>query len=126
MKDATVLIVEDNALNAELLRDILRYKGYRTVESTTAIEGLALAKALLPDLVLMDVRLPDMSGIEAVARLRADPAIRHIPVIAVTASAMKGDVDTIMAAGFDAFEAKPFSLMPFLERVAAILNGDRP
>lgn len=123
MKQTTVLIVEDNALNAELLRDLLRYKGYRTLESATAADGLRLVRETFPDLVLMDVRLPDMSGIEAVGRLRADPAVDHIPVVAVTASAMKGDVEAIMAAGFDAFVAKPFSLKPFLEKVAAILEG---
>lgn len=125
MSAPILLIVEDNPLNAELLRDILRYRGYRTLESTTAAEGLRIARECLPDLVLMDVRLPDMSGVEAVGRLRADPALRHIPVIAVTASAMKGDVESIMAAGFDAFEAKPFSLKPFLEKVAAILERVR-
>lgn len=125
MRQPTVLIVEDNSLNAELLRDILGCCGYRILESTTATDGLRLARECLPDLVLMDVRLPDMSGTEAVGCLRADPLLRHIPVVAVTASAMKGDIEAIMAAGFDAFEAKPFSLMPFLDKVAAILHRER-
>lgn len=122
MNPSTILIVEDNALNAELLRDLLHFKGYRTAESATGAGGLRLAAEVLPDLILMDVRLPDMSGVEAIGHLRADPALRHIPVIAVTASAMKGDVEALMAAGFDAFVAKPFSLKPFLEKVAAILE----
>lgn len=123
MNETTILVIEDNALNAELLRDLLHYKGYRTAESTTATEGLRLAREQLPDLVLMDVRLPDMSGIDAVGRLRADPVLKHIPVMAVTASAMKDEVETIMAAGFDGFVAKPFSLKPFLDKVAALLAG---
>jgi two-component system cell cycle response regulator DivK len=123
MNGPLVLIVEDNALNAELLRDILQQRGYRTAEATTAGEGMRLYATLQPDIVLMDVQLPDMSGIEAVGQMRQSPAARHVPMVAVTASAMKSDVEAIMGAGFDAFVAKPISIRSFLDQVESLLRN---
>jgi two-component system cell cycle response regulator DivK len=124
MANELILIVEDNEKNRRLVRDVLQFKGYRIVESETAEEGLRLARESRPDLVLMDIQLPGMSGIEALGELRADPATRGIPVIAVTASAMTHDRQKIMASGFDGYQAKPINVKGFLEAVREML--DRP
>ncbi len=119
-----ILIVEDNEKNRKLERDILQFHGYRTVEADTAEEGIRLAQATPPALVLMDIQLPGMNGIEALHHLRADPRTRAIPVIAVTASAMTHDRQKIMAAGFDGYQPKPIEVTQF---VAAVRNAvDRP
>ena len=120
-----VLIVEDNEKNLKLVRDVLRVKGYETIEATTGEDGLALAASRKPDLVLMDIQLPGMSGIEALTALRADPATAHIPVIAVTASVMQQDRKLIMEAGFDAYLGKPLDLKEFLATVKRILETPR-
>jgi two-component system cell cycle response regulator DivK len=117
-----ILIVEDNEKNRKLVRDVLQVKGYRTVESETAEEGLELARSAGPALILMDIHLPGIDGIEALGRLRADPATRAIPVIAVTASVMTHDRQRVMAAGFDGYQAKPINVKTFLETVRAILD----
>jgi two-component system, cell cycle response regulator DivK len=117
-----VLIVEDNPHNLKLVRDLLEHAGYRTLEATTAEDGLALARAHRPDLVLMDVQLPGMDGVQALARLRADPATNGIPVVAVTAFAMKDDRARFFAAGFDGYLEKPIRVREFPRQVAEMLN----
>jgi two-component system, cell cycle response regulator DivK len=117
-----ILIVEDNPRNLKLARDILEYAGYRTLEATTAEDGLALARAHRPDLVLMDVQLPGMNGVQALERLRADPATNGIPVVAVTAFAMKDDRARFIAAGFDGYLEKPISVREFPGQVAEMLK----
>jgi two-component system, cell cycle response regulator DivK len=112
-----ILIVEDNEKNLKLLRDVLQVKGYRTLEARTASEGLRLAREELPALVLMDIQLPDLSGITALSRLRADPLTRAIPTIAVSASAMQEEQEKITASGFDGYIMKPIELKSFLEQV---------
>jgi two-component system, cell cycle response regulator DivK len=117
-----VLVVEDNPRNLKLVRDLLEHAGYRTLEATSAEDGLALARAHRPDLVLMDVQLPGMDGVQALARLRADPATNGIPVVAVTAFAMKDDRARFVAAGFDGYLEKPISVREFPGQVAEMLN----
>jgi two-component system cell cycle response regulator DivK len=118
-----ILIVEDNEKNMKLVRDVLQVKGYRTLEAGSAEDGIALARAEKPDLVLMDIQLPGMNGIEALAVLRADPATAAIPVIAVTASVMQQDRNLITQAGFDAYIGKPINLKEFLEAVRTMIEG---
>lgn len=122
MANELILIVEDNERNRKLVRDTLQYKGYRTVETETAEEGIRLAREHRPDLVLMDIQLPGMDGITALGQLRADPATRAIPVIAVTASVMQQDRQKIMAAGFDGYQGKPISVRELLETVRQLLE----
>ena len=117
MAGELILIVEDNEKNLKLLRDVLQVKGYRTLEARTAAEGLRLAREELPALVLMDIQLPDLSGITALSRLRADPLTRAIPTIAVSASAMQEEQEKITASGFDGYIMKPIELKSFLEQV---------
>jgi two-component system cell cycle response regulator DivK len=117
MADELVLIVEDNEKNRKLVRDVLRFNNYRTIETASAEEGLRLALEQRPDLILMDFRLPGMNGIEALARLRARPETRAIPVIAVTASAMTDEHRQIVAAGFDAMQTKPLRVRAFIQVV---------
>ena len=112
-----ILIIEDNAKNLKLVRDVLQFKGYTTLEATTAAEGLRLAREQLPVLVLMDILLPDFDGITALARLRADPSTRAIPVIALSASAMPDDQEKIISSGFDAYLTKPIQIKGFIELV---------
>ena len=113
----SILIVEDNEKNLKLLRDVLQVKGYRTLEARTASEGLRLAREELPALVLMDIQLPDLSGITALSRLRADPLKQAIPTIAVSSSAMQEEQEKITASGFDGYIMKPIELKSFLEQV---------
>ena len=117
MPGELILIVEDNEKNRKLERDILQFHGYRTMEADTAEEGIGLAQATPPALILMDIQLPGMNGIEALQHLRGDPRTRAIPVIAVTASAMTHDRQKIMAAGFDGYLAKPIEVTQFVATV---------
>ena len=117
-----VLIVEDNPRNLKLVRDLLEHAGHATLEAVTAEDGLALARAHGPDLVLMDVQLPGMDGVEALARLRADPATQRIPVVAVTAFAMEDERARFAAAGFDGYLEKPISVREFPGQVAELLR----
>jgi CheY-like chemotaxis protein len=117
-----ILIIEDNPRNLKLARDLLEHAGYRTLEATTAEDGLVLASAHRPDLVLMDVQLPGMDGVQALERLRADPATSGIPVVAVTAFAMKDDRARFVAAGFDGYLEKPISVREFPGQVAEMLK----
>jgi CheY-like chemotaxis protein len=122
MTGELVLIVEDDANSRMLARDVLESRGYRTLESDTAEEGLRLAAAERPELILMDIQLPGTSGIEALHRLRGDPTTRAIPVIAVTASAMAHDRGRILAEGFDAYQTKPIHVKDFLATVRETLD----
>lgn len=124
MAGELILIVEDNEKNRKLERDILQFHGYRTAEADNAEDGLRLAQSTPPALILMDIQLPRMNGIEALRLLRADDRTRAIPVIAVTASAMSQDRQKIMAAGFDGYQAKPIDVTQFVAAVREML--DRP
>jgi CheY-like chemotaxis protein len=119
---ATVLVVEDNPLNRKLVRDVLGHAGYRVLEAEDAERGIALARAERPDLVLMDVQLPGMDGVEALARLRADEATAGIPVAALTALAMKDDRERFLAAGFDGYLEKPVSVPALPAQVGALIG----
>ena len=119
---STILIVEDNPRNMKLVRDVLQVKGHTTLEATTAEDGIAIAREKVPDLVLMDIQLPGMNGIDALGVLRADPATARIPVIAVTASVMQQDRKLITEAGFDGYIGKPINLAEFLHSVNAQLT----
>jgi two-component system cell cycle response regulator DivK len=123
MAGELVLIVEDNEKNRKLERDILQFHGYRTMEAETAEDGLRLAQAKPPALVLMDIQLPGMNGIEALQHLRADARTRAIPVIAVTASVMDQDRRKILAAGFDGYQAKPIEVTQFVAAVRQAVDG---
>jgi two-component system, cell cycle response regulator DivK len=124
MAGELILVVEDNDKNRKLVRDVLTAKGYRLLEAETGEDGLRLTREQHPDLVLMDIQLPGIDGIETLRRLRADAATAAIPVVAVTASAMTHDRQKILAAGFDAYQSKPLSIRPFLDLVREVL--DRP
>jgi two-component system cell cycle response regulator DivK len=119
-----ILIVEDNEKNMKLVRDVLQVKGYTTLEAGTAEDGIRLANEHKPDLVLMDIQLPGMNGIQALGLLRADPATAKIPVIAVTASVMQQDRKLITEAGFDAYIGKPINLKEFLATVRKWLGEE--
>ena len=118
-----ILIVEDNERNLKLVRDVLQVKGYATVEAGTAEDGIRIAVERLPQLILMDIQLPGMNGIEARKVLRADPRTAHIPVVAVTASVMQQDRTLITEAGFDGYVGKPISVKEFLAAVENALKG---
>jgi two-component system cell cycle response regulator DivK len=118
-----VLIVEDNPRNMKLVRDVLQVKGYTTVEATTAEDGIVLAAEHKPDLILMDIQLPGMNGIDALKVLRGNPETDRIPVIAVTASVMQQDRKLITEAGFDGYVGKPINLAEFLKAVADAVGG---
>jgi two-component system, cell cycle response regulator DivK len=120
-----ILIVEDNPKNLKLVRDTLQVKGYRTIEAGTGEDGVELARARQPALVLMDIQLPGISGVEAFRRLRADPATQSIPVIAVTASVMAQERQKVMASGFDGFQGKPISVRELLETIRQVLDKPR-
>ena len=120
-----ILIVEDNDKNMKLVRDILRHKGHSTLEATTGEAGVQLATLHRPDLILMDIQLPGIDGIEALRRIRAQPALADVPVIAVSASVMPDDQRHIVSSGFDAFVPKPISLKPFVAVVERFLKDGR-
>jgi two-component system cell cycle response regulator DivK len=117
MAGEQILVVEDNEKNMKLFRDVLRATGYRTLEASTGGQALLLAAKHGPALVLMDIRLPDMSGVEALSCLRMDGRTAHIPVLAVTAEAMKGDRARFMQAGFDGYLSKPVDIDELLSTV---------
>jgi two-component system cell cycle response regulator DivK len=118
-----ILIVEDNAKNLKLVRDVLQAKGYETLDAGTAEDGLRLARERAPNLILMDIQLPGMSGIDAIKALRAEPATAGIPVIAITASVMVQDRKEIVSAGFDGFIEKPFNLRNFMDIIQKTLQA---
>ena len=121
MAGELILIIEDNEKNRRLVRDVLQFKGYQTIESETGEEGVELARSRQPALVLMDIQLPGIDGITALKQLRDDPATCAIRVMAVTASAMTQDRQTILAAGFDGYQSKPINVKTFLEAVQELL-----
>jgi two-component system, cell cycle response regulator DivK len=123
MAGEQILVVEDNEKNMKLLRDVLRAKGYRTLEAASAARAVELATAHAPDLVLMDIRLPDADGIETLGRLRDDRRTASIPVLAVTAQAMQGDRERFLAAGFDGYISKPIDVVALLATVDQHCNG---
>jgi two-component system cell cycle response regulator DivK len=116
-----ILIVEDQEDNRKILRDLLTSVGYELVEATTGEEGVALAETARPDLILMDIQLPGLDGYEATRRIKANPALRQIPVIAVTSYALSGDEVKAMEAGCDAYVTKPFSPRALLAKVREFL-----
>ncbi len=122
MANELILIVEDNEKNRKLCRDILQAKGYQTIESETAEEGIKLAPEKSPALILMDIQLPGMDGITAMKQLKADPQTKNIPVMAITASAMTYNRTTMLAEGFDGYQTKPISLKDFLGEVERVLR----
>ena len=121
MANQLILIIEDNEKNRKLCRDVLQVKGYRTIESETAVDGLTLVAEKAPALILMDIQLPGMDGITAMKSLKADPKTRRIPVIAITASAMTNNRQAMLAEGFDGYQTKPISLKDFLAEVQRML-----
>ena len=125
MAGELILIIEDNEKNRKLVRDVLQVKGYKTIESETAEDGLRLAIEQSPGLILMDIQLPRMDGITALKQLRTDPKTKGIPVIAITASAMTYNRVTMLGEGFDGFQSKPISVKDFLEEVQRVLDSDQ-
>jgi two-component system cell cycle response regulator DivK len=124
---STVLIVEDNEKNMKLVRDILRHHGHATLEAATGEEGVRLALERRPDLILMDIQLPDIDGIVALGRIRAETALDTTPVIAISASVMPDEQQKIVRSGFDAFITKPINLKAFQETVQRfIAKGRKP
>ena len=119
----TILIVEDNFKNMKLARDILQVKGYATLEAVTGEEGVRIALETIPDLVLMDIQLPGINGIEALKLLRADPRTHAIPIIAFTASVTPSDRSQVTAAGFNAFLSKPLDLKEFVATIKRLVDG---
>ena len=121
----SILIVEDNEKNMKLVRDILRHQGHLTLEAVNGLDGVRLAEQERPDLVLMDIQLPDIDGIEALGRIRKDTSLDAIPVLAVSASVMPDDQQKIISSGFDAFITKPINLKQFVETVQRFLQNGR-
>jgi two-component system, cell cycle response regulator DivK len=120
-----ILVIEDNDKSRKLVRDLLTFKGYEIIEAETGEEGVRLAQDRHPSLVLMDIRLPGIDGIQALRRLRAEVATRGIPVMAMTASVMASDRQRVLDAGFDAFQSKPIKIKDFLTAVEQLLERHR-
>ena len=118
----TVLVVEDNELNMKLFHDLLEASGYDTIETRNGLEAIDLARTHRPDLILMDIQLPEVSGLEVTKWIKEDDDLRSIPVIAVTAFAMKGDEDRIRAGGCEAYLSKPITVSTFIETVQKFLS----
>src|SRR4030095_361651 len=120
-----VMIVEDNELNMKLFRDLIEASGYETVRTRNGLEALDLARAHHPDLILMDIQLPEVSGLEVTKWLKEDDELRKIPVIAVTAFAMKGDEERIREGGCEAYISKPISVSTFLDTIRQFIGEAR-
>jgi two-component system, cell cycle response regulator DivK len=125
MANEVILIVEDDSKSRKLVRDLLTFNGYEIIEAETAEEGVRLALERHPSLVLMDIRLPGIDGIQALGRLRAEVITRGIPVMAMTASVMASDRQRVLDAGFDAFQSKPIRIKDFLAAVKRLLERHR-
>jgi two-component system cell cycle response regulator DivK len=119
-----ILIVEDNDLNLKLFRDLLTAHGYETIETKEGLEAITLTRSERPDLILMDIQLPEISGLDVTRRLKSEESIRDIPIIAVTAFAMKDDEEKILAAGCQAYISKPISIVSFLNTVRRFLGEE--
>lgn len=119
-----VLIVEDNDLNLKLFRDLLSANGYETLETKDGVEAVSLTRNMRPDLILMDIQLPEVSGLDITQKIKSDPEIRHIPVVAVTAFAMKDDEEKILKAGCEAYISKPIAIDHFMGTVKKFLEKD--
>lgn len=119
-----ILIVEDNDLNLKLFRDLLGANGYSTFETREGIEAVAMTRHVQPDLIIMDIQLPEISGLDVTRKIKADSAMRHIPVIAVTAFAMKDDEDKILSAGCEAYLSKPIAIDDFLRTIRRFLEPE--
>jgi two-component system, cell cycle response regulator DivK len=126
MAGELVLIVEDNEKNLKLVRDLLQFKGYRTLEAGTAGEGIRLAGEHRPDLILMDIQLPDLDGEAALRHLRNEPSTAGIPVVALTAHAMSGDRERLLEAGFAGYLAKPIDVRQFPDQIREFCDSARP
>ena len=118
-----VLIVEDNELNMKLFNDLLEAHGYETVQTRNGVEAVELVRKHMPDLILMDIQLPEVSGLQVTRWIKDDETLRHIPVIAITAFAMKGDEEKIRQGGCEAYISKPISVVKFLETVRNYLGA---
>jgi CheY-like chemotaxis protein len=125
MATEVVLVVEDDSKSRKLVRDLLTFKGYEILEAETGEEGVGLAQERRPSLILMDIRLPGIDGIQALGELRAEVATRGIPVMAMTASVMSGDRQRVLAAGFDAFQSKPIKIKDFVAAAEQLLECHR-
>jgi two-component system cell cycle response regulator DivK len=125
MAGEQILVVEDNEKNMKLFRDVLQASGYRTLEAMTGRHAIELAAEQAPDLVLMDIQLPDIDGVEALGRLRADERTASIPVVALTAQAMHGDREHFLAAGFDGYLSKPVNIVELVATVKQYCDGRR-
>jgi two-component system, cell cycle response regulator DivK len=121
----TVLIVEDNELNMKLFNDLLETRGCRIVQTRNGVEAVKLARETRPDLILMDIQLPEVSGLEVTQWLKDDESLRSIPVVAVTAFAMKGDEEKILQGGCEAYLSKPISVAKFFETVDHFLGAPK-
>jgi two-component system cell cycle response regulator DivK len=117
-----ILIVEDNDLNLKLFRDLLEANGYITVETKEGLNATDLVRREKPDLILMDIQLPEISGLDVTRKIKSDPSICDIPIIAVTAFAMKDDEEKILRAGCEAYVSKPISIVSFLETIKRFLS----
>jgi CheY-like chemotaxis protein len=122
----TILVIDDNPVNLKLASEVLLADGYTVVRAQDAEEALSYLAKYLPDLVLTDIALPGMDGLELTRRLKADPRCRHLPVVALTASAMKGDEARVLEAGCDAYIAKPLDTRKLAEQIARLATGGRP
>ncbi len=122
MANARILIIEDNPKNLKLIRDLLQFKGYQTIEADSAEAGIELAREQHPTLILMDIQLPGIDGREAMKVLKADASTQQIPIIALTASAMKGDRERLLAEGFDGYIPKPIDIKAFPEQLESFLS----
>jgi CheY-like chemotaxis protein len=123
MAEQVILIVDDNAANRKLTRDVLEFYGFGTLEATGGVEGVAMAQEHVPDLVLMDIRMPDLSGTEALELLKEDSRTAQIPIVALTSSTMRGDEERFLAEGFDGYLQKPISVREFPDQVRGYLRA---
>jgi len=124
MTGRKIVVVEDNELNMKLFREVLGSSGYKTLEAETGERAVALTTEHRPDLVLMDIHLPDIDGVEALRRLRANERTASVPVLALTAQAMEGDQERFLAAGFDGYLSKPVNIADLLDAVRRYCDGD--
>jgi len=124
MSGQRILVVEDNEKNMKLFRDVLQAKGYQPIEASSGEQAVELATEHVPDLILMDVQLPGIDGIEALGRIRADERTKAIPVVALTAQAMAGDRERFLESGFDGYISKPVDVLEFIQTVASYCEGE--